>query len=91
LPVPGLESSEITRCCVQLQLVGLSVLDTARKLKMHCRNDALYESFVKDFLPVPHGRNAQAQRCSRTRFAIECNVLAAKQQFEQLLSKAEEV
>jgi hypothetical protein len=76
---------------LQLQLVGLSVFDTARKLKMHCRNDALYDNFVKDFLPVPHGRSAQAQRCSRARFAIECDVLAAKQQFEQLLTKAEMV
>lgn len=65
-------------------------MDTARKLKMHCRNDALYDSFVKEFLP-DSGRTAPAQRCSRTRFAIECDVLAAKQQFEQLLAKAEEV
>ena len=75
---------------VQLQLVGLSVLDTARKLKMHCRNEGIYDAFVKDFLPES-GRSAQAQRCSRTRFAIECDVLATKQQFEQLLAKAEQV
>lgn len=75
---------------MQLQLVGLSVLDTARKLKMHCRNEGIYDAFVKDFLPES-GRSAQAQRCSRTRFAIECDVLATKQQFEQLLAKAEQV
>lgn len=83
-------STNLTAVSMQLQLVGLSVLDTARKLKMHCRNDSLYDNFVKDFLP-DSGRTAQAQRCSRTRFAIECDVLAAKQQFEQLLTKAEQV
>lgn len=73
---------------VQLQLVGLSVMDTARKLKMHCRNDVLYEGFVKDFMPE-HGRSNLSSRCSRQRFAIECDVLAAKQQFEQLLARGE--
>jgi hypothetical protein len=64
-------------------------VDTARKLKM-TRNDALYESFVREFMPTL-GRTSTAQRHGRTRFAIECEVLASKQLFGQLLAKAEEV
>eukprot|EP00892_Ulva_mutabilis_P002588 jgi/Ulvmu1/1232/UM109_0030.1 len=71
----------------KLQLVGLSVIDTARKLKEK-QQDALYHEFADAMLP-DRGKSAAAVRCSRMRFAIECDVLAKSRKFKALLDKAE--
>lgn len=81
----------VQRGCVvlQLQLVGLSVMDTARKLKEK-QQDALYHEFVEAMLP-DRGKSGAAVRCSRVRFTIECEVLAKSRKFKALLDKAEAV
>lgn len=85
--------AECLICCVcvavQLQLVGLSVMDTARKLKEK-QQDTLYHEFVEAMLP-DRGKSGAAVRCSRVRFTIECEVLAKSRKFKALLDKAEAV
>ena len=69
--------------------MGLSVLDTARKLRA-TRNDALCDKFVDEFLPAS-GKGPEAERNARLRFHLDCDSLGQKQQFAQLLSKVEPV
>lgn len=76
---------------VQVQLVGLSVVETARKLKA-TRNDGLYDAFVREFLPDGGGgRSGAGARNARVRYHLDCDVLAKKGNFEHLLGKVETV
>lgn len=69
--------------------MGLSVLETARKLKA-TRNDALYDQFVQEFLP-DGARTHDHGRGGKIRFYLDCDLLGHKQHFEQLLAKLEHV
>lgn len=87
--VRWLRTRSIVSACMQLQLVGLSVMDTARKLKEK-QQDALYHEFVEAMLP-DRGKSGAAVRCGRMRFAIETDVLAKSRKFKALLDKVEAV
>ena len=70
--------------------MGLSVVETARKLKS-TRNDGLYDAFVREFLPDAAGRSGAGARNARVRYYLDCDVLAKKGHFEQVLGKVETV
>ena len=87
-------ASKPTICAVvwlQVHLVGLSVRDTALKLKATGKGD-LYQAFVTEFLPdAGAARGGAGARAAKLRYHLDCEVLAQKQQFEALLGKVERV
>jgi hypothetical protein len=75
---------------MQIQLVGLSVVETAQKLKA-TSNDGLYDDFAREFLGDAGGRSNVGSRNSRIRFYLDCDVLGSRQQFDKLLAKVQRV